>query len=134
MSDRSNEVTESYYRCRNNGQFLDTFYEFLLAKSPEIASMFSQTDFKIQKLVLRQSLLEMICFDRGIPGTHQEIERLGHRHRELGVTAEMFVMWVDALCETVKRHDPEYTADLEQHWRQAMRTSIDKIIAISAIE
>ena len=91
--------------------------------------MFSQTDFKAQKLVLRQSLLEMICLHRGMHGMQQEIERLGRLHNELGVTPEMFSMWVDALCEAIQRHDPEYTLELEQRWRQAMSTSINIMIA-----
>ncbi len=125
-------LTDSYYRCKREAGFLDTFYELFLAKSPEVAQKFARTDFKVQKLMLRQSLLEMICFDRGMPGTREEIERLGRHHGQLGVTPEMYQQWLDALCEAVKRHDPEYTPDLEQIWREAMRTSIDAMIAIGA--
>ena len=108
MTDQTNQVMASFYRCRRDKKFLDTFYSLFMAKSPEIAEMFAETDFKIQKLVLRQSLLEMICFDRGMDGTREEIERLGHRHKELGVTPEMYAMWLDALCESIERHDDEW--------------------------
>jgi len=86
MIEQANELTASYYRCRRDERFLDTFYDGFLSKSPTIAQMFAKTDFKFQKLVLRQSLLEMRCFDRGMSGTREEIERLGLRHKELGVT------------------------------------------------
>ena len=132
MTDQTNQVMASFYRCRRDKKFLDSFYSVFMAKSPEIAEMFAETDFKIQKLVLRQSLLEMICFDRGMDGTHEEIERLGHRHKELGITPHMYSMWLDALCESIKKHDDEYTPDLEQNWRAAMRKSIDEMIAIGA--
>jgi len=130
MNDQSNALAESYYRCRRNGQFMDAFYDVFLSMSPEIAQRFAQTDFKVQKLLLRQSLLEMICFDRGMAGTREEIERLGRRHRELNVTADMYSMWLDALCVAIAKHDPEYTPELEQVWRTAMRKSIDAIITV----
>ena len=134
MTDQTNEVMASFYRCCRDPKFLDTFYSVFMAKSPTIAEMFAETDFKIQKLVLRQSLLEMICFDRGMNGTREEIERLGRRHKELGVTPEMYSMWLDALCEAVGKHDEEYTPELEEIWRRAMRKSIDEMIAIGASE
>ena len=134
MTNDSHELTDSFHRCNRDGDFLDTFYECFLSKSPAIASMFAQTDFKLQKLMLRQSLLEMIGFDRELSGTREEIERLGHRHKELGVTPEMYAMWLDALCDAIREHDPEYTVELEQHWRKAMRAPISKVIAIGAAD
>ncbi len=134
MSNQSDAVTASFYRCRRDGDFVGTFYDLFLSKSPEIAQKFAHTDFKFQKLMLRQSLLEMICFERGIPGTSEEIERLGHSHRELRITPEMYAMWLDSLCEAIGKHDPEYTPALEQLWRQAMLKSINKMISIGGLE
>lgn len=130
MEVQMNELTASYYRCRRDESFLDTFYDGFLSKSPAIARMFAETDFRFQKLMLRQSLLEMLCFDREMAGTREEIERLGHRHKELSVTPEMYSMWLDSLCEAIKKHDPHYTASLEQLWRDAMHKSIDAMIAV----
>ena len=45
MSDQANELTASYYRCRRDERFIDTFYEQFLVKSPAIAKMFATTDF-----------------------------------------------------------------------------------------
>ena len=132
MSDQANELTASYYRCRRDERFIDTFYEQFLSKSPAIAKMFATTDFRFHKLLLRQSLLDMIAFDRGMSGTREEIERLGLRHKKLGVTPEMYTMWLDSLCEAIKKHDPIYTPALEQLWRQAMLKSIKEMIAVGA--
>ncbi len=134
MAEQANELTASYYRCRRDEHFLDTFYDVFLSKSPEVAQLFAKTDFKTQKLVLRQSLLEMLCFDRGMSGTREEIERLGLRHKELHVTAEMYALWLDALCEAVQKHDANYTPALEQLWRAAMLKSIKEIVAVGAFE
>ena len=130
MTKPPDEVTASYYRCRCDSGFVDTFYELFLAKSPEIARKFAKTHFERQKLMLRESLLEMLCFDRGVAGTLDEIERLGRRHKELDVTPEMYTMWLDSLCEAIRLHDPEFTPELEQRWRQAMQKGIDVMLAV----
>jgi hemoglobin-like flavoprotein len=132
MAEQANELTASYYRCRRDECFLDTFYDAFLSKSPAVAQMFAKTDFKIQKLMLRQSLLEMLCFDRDMSGTREEIERLGLRHKELCVMPEMYAMWLDSLCEAVRKHDPSYTPALEQLWREAALKSIKEMIAVGA--
>ena len=132
MAKQANELTASYYRCRRDENFLDTFYDVFLSKSPAIAQMFAKTDFKLQKLMLRQSLLELLCFDREMSGTREEIERLGLRHKELRVTPEMYSMWLDSLCEAIKKHDPNYTPALEQLWRGAMLKSIKEMVAVGA--
>lgn len=133
MTEQLNEVNElvaSYYRCRHDEQFLDTFYDLFLAKSPAVAEKFANTDFISQKLMIRQSLLDMLGFDRGLPGTREEIKRLGRRHQELDVAPEMYSMWLDALCEAIQKHDPEYTPELVQLWREAMCKSIKEIVAV----
>lgn len=134
MMEHLDQLTASYYRCRRDEDFLDSFYDLFLAKSPAVAEMFAHTDFKLQKLMLRQSLLEVLCFNRGMAGTEEEIRRLGRRHQELGVQPEMFTMWLDALCEAVKKHDPEYTPELEQAWRAAVNKSIQEMLAVGEDE
>ena len=119
------EVLASYHRCRGDSGFIDTFYEIFLAKSPEIAKKFEHTDFAHQKLMLRESLLEMLCLEQHMEGSRQEIQLLARRHRDLHVTAEMYAMWLDSLCEAVEKHDPQCTAELTQQWRSAMQPGIE---------
>ena len=127
MGEYLDDVTESFHRCRRDPGFLDTFYELFLATSPEIANMFSETDFRMQKTMLRESLLMVLCFNLGMPGTEDEVRRLGQRHRDLGVKREHYDLWLDSLCEALKRHDDQYTPELERRWRQAMQTAIDEM-------
>ena len=121
-------VFASYHRCRSDAHFVDTFYELFLAKSPKIAAMFAQTDFKRQKLMLRESLLEMLSYDQGQAGSEEEIEKLAQRHRDLQVTPEMFQMWLDSICEAVEQHDPEFTQEIGEAWRAAMQKGIDRML------
>ena len=134
MESDSNTLTASFYRCVHGEGFIDTFYDRFLAKGPEIARKFVATDFKIQKLMLRQSLLEMIAFNRGLSGTDEEVDRLGHRHKEMGITREMYSLWLDSLCEAIQQHDPEYTPELEDAWRSAMQRPIEQLLAIAGFD
>ena len=59
MNNPFEQVIASYHRARETGQLFDTFYRIFLGKSPEIPSMFARTDFPHQKLMLRESILEM---------------------------------------------------------------------------
>ena len=132
MSTPGDEVTASYHRCREDDRFIDTFYDIFLLKSPAIAKKFAHTDFRHQKLMLRESLLEMLCLEQGIEGARAEIERLGRRHKDLQIPSEMYTMWLDSLCEAVQKHDPQCTPQLIQKWREAMRPGIE--LMISAID
>jgi hemoglobin-like flavoprotein len=130
MSDPLYQVIASFHRCRDDDQFLDTFYDLFLAKSSEIAERFAQTDFEIQKRMLRESLLQVLCVEQRIPGSREEVVRLGRRHRELRITPEMYDMWVESLCEAIARHDPMCTDDLRASWRSAVQPAIDLMISM----
>jgi hemoglobin-like flavoprotein len=122
------KVTASFHRCRNDPDFVDTFYDIFLSTSQEIAAKFAKTDFKIQKLMLRESLLTLLCFNLGMAGTKDEIVRLAKRHKDLDVKPEHYKVWLDSLCDAIHRHDPEYTLGLEALWRVAMQKGIDAML------
>ena len=127
MSSPLDQVIASYHRARRSSELFDTFYDLFLRKAPEIPPMFFRTDFRHQKLMLRQSLLEMLIFAQMNTGRDQ-IERLAERHRRLNVKPEHYELWLDALCEALSRHDPQFNPELERMWRSAMRPGIDVMI------
>jgi len=116
-------VVASYHRARESGDLFDTFYRLFLAKAPEIPAMFAHTDFPHQRLMLRESLLEMLMFSQTGAG-REEIERLAERHRRLNVQPRHYELWLDALCEALAQHDSRFDAALAQVWRDAMRSGI----------
>lgn len=124
MDSSFNQVVASYHRARQAGQLFDTFYELFLGKAADIPPMFARTDFAHQKLMLRESILEMLVFAQTRSGL-AEIERLAERHRQLNVKAVHYELWLDALCEALAKHDPEFSPALEQKWRDAMRKGIE---------
>jgi hemoglobin-like flavoprotein len=125
------QVVASYHRCRQSTAFFDTFYEIFLGKSPEIVAKFARTDFARQKLMLRESMLEMLNFYGGIKSVREEIEQLGKLHHQIEVRTEHYEQWLDSLCEAVARHDPEYRDDLGEMWREAMRPGIAMMLSVN---
>src|SRR5262245_45162056 len=122
------QVVDSYHRARQTGQLFDTCYQLFLAKSPEIPPLFAHTDFPHQKLMLRESILEMLVFAQTGSG-RDELMRLAERHRQLNVTRAHYDLWLDALCESLAQHDCEFNAELERMWRDSMLKGIDLMSA-----
>lgn len=84
MESTFDQVIASYHRARKSVELFDTCYGLFLAKSPDIPPMFAHTDFQHQKLMLRESILEMLVFVQTESG-RDEIQRLAERHRQLNV-------------------------------------------------
>lgn len=131
MKNKSDQVIASYHRCRQSSGFFDTFYDIFLAKSPEIAAKFAHTGFARQKLMLRESLFEMLNYYCGIESVREEIEQLGIRHQQLEVRPEHYELWLHSLCEAVESHDPRYQEELGEIWREAMRPGIALMLSVS---
>ena len=125
------EVTASYQRCRASDGFFDTFYALFLGKSEEVAKKFRHTDFVHQKLVLRESLLAMLMFNRNSAAAKEDLEHLAERHSrgDLDIRPQLYDLWLDALCEAVEAHDPQFDTALGDHWRAAMRPGIDLLVS-----
>jgi len=131
MTANLDAVTASYHRCRGSEGFFDRFYERFLSKSPAVAHKFRNTDFKRQKLMLRESLISMLLFNQDVGTAREELERLAARHsrKQLDIAPYMYELWLDSLCETVAEHDPEFSPELEQEWRSAMLAGIKLLIS-----
>ena len=125
-------VEASYDRCLENAEFFDTFYEKFLAKSEEIPPLFANTDFRRQKQMIRMSVRMLVRLGAGEDATKLAISKLGESHsrRQHNIRPELYGLWLDALCESIAQHDPEYTPELEQQWRETMQAGIDKMISM----
>jgi truncated hemoglobin YjbI len=58
-----------------------------------------------------------------------EIKRLAERHRQLNITRAHYERWLDALCESVAKHDCEFNSGLEWMWRDSMQKGIELMAA-----
>ena len=126
MSD-ADKVFQSYGRSCNNVVFFEDFYAIFMSKSPDILNMFAETDMDAQRALLRSGILWLVMHARGMPDT--KIRALGESHskKNMDVKPMYYSLWLDALMETLSRHDPEFTPELEQTWRRTLQPSIDMI-------
>lgn len=125
------EVQESFGRCGLNPDFLDTFYKYFLATSPEISALFKNTDFKKQKKVLQMSLSMLITYAQGTGVVDGYMQQLAEKHskQNLNIEPRHYTTWLNSLMLAVKKHDPKFSPELEQAWRTCLSKGINTIIA-----
>lgn len=127
------QIVASYQRCLLSGTFFDDFYDTFVSSSPRIAEQFRSTDMAKQKNLLRIGLRHLIDFyhdptDQSV----QAVEDIGESHSKtmMDIHPELYAIWLDALMNTVKEHDPNYTEALGEQWRTAMGHGISTITAM----
>jgi hemoglobin-like flavoprotein len=131
MNKSYEEVLDSYHRCEAAGGLFDTFYDIFFAKSPAIPPKFAETDMQRQKQDVMASVLMALRLAMGDAVARQYISELAesHNRRHHDIKPELYDLWLDALCESIKKHDAQYTPKLEQQWREAMRPAIELMTA-----
>ncbi len=120
-------VFQSYGRCCNRDEFFVDFYDHFMSSSEDIKKRFVNTDMTSQRHLLRNGVLQLILAARGMPD--RKLKALGESHSRANynIQPEWDSLWLDALMKTVRRHDPEYTKDLETAWREVLKPGIDLI-------
>lgn len=126
MSD-ADKVFQSYGRSCNNPAFYEDFYNNFMSKSPEIRAMFVNTNMESQRALLRGGIMWLVMHARGM--SDAKIRALGESHsrHKLNINPMYYSMWLDALLETIRKHDPHYDTGIEQSWRNALRPAIELI-------
>lgn len=124
--DAIQRTRESLGRCVHCETFLQRFYELFMESSPKVAELFENTDFERQKRMLRDSLYVMLVAAGTTKGpAHAELARLARLHRDLGVTDDMFALWLDALIQAAREHDTHFSDELERDWRGSLSASLE---------
>ena len=112
----------SYHRCAESGAFYNTFYTHLLASDPRIPPMFARTEFERQHRLLKHALGLLIIYAKH--ANPAMLERIAQRHQEIGVLEDLYPAFVESLVLAVAEHDPEYTPELADAWREALAPGI----------
>ena len=90
---------------------------------------FTNTDMPAQKLLLRQGILNLVLFSRGLPPTKLQALAKSHSRENLDIQPHLYTFWVDALIHTVERHDKQATAETSRAWRDVLSKGIEVIQA-----
>jgi hemoglobin-like flavoprotein len=99
-----------------------------MASSPEIRAKFEATDFTRLKTMLQDSLFVMLVAAGTTSGpAHKELRKLADRlgRSGLGIKPEWYDFWLDSLLQAVAEHDPDYTPELADAWRESLRDGIE---------
>ncbi len=109
--------------------FLDTFYAEFLAGDPRIAPYFEQTDMAKQKSLLKKSLLYVINYPSGDPGSQQKISVLAETHKQdgLDVAPHLYQFWQQALLKALQRHDSQWNETLATKWRTQIDPAVEQM-------
>lgn len=123
----TDNVMQSFGRCCAIPSFFEDFYTTFLASSPLVRAKFVETDMNAQRLLLRQGILNLVMFARGMPDTKLRALADSHSRHKLNIEPELYLFWIEALLVTIRRHDPEYTAALRQDWIDILNQGISII-------
>jgi hemoglobin-like flavoprotein len=121
----------SLKRCLASRDFLHDFYEMFMASSEEVREKFRNTDFPRQARVLADSLFLMaVASDsRDDAIAWKELGRLAELHSRTGldVQPELYDGWLECLIDAARRHDPAFSVEVEDAWRQALASGIEHL-------
>ena len=116
------EVKKSLGRALLNGDIFDTFYGIFLQADPRIPVLFANTSWEDQKGLLRQGVNNVISFYEGSVTAKSAMDRIRHTHGRdrMNIPPDLYDKWVESMIKAVEQHDPQFTPELAQHWREVL--------------
>lgn len=118
----------SLKRCLAKPDFLLDFYAAFMDSSEEVRQKLRNTDFKRQTQVLADSLWTLAVAGQGAPESPAwgDLPRLAARHSrgDLDIRPEFYDLWLDCLVETARRHDAQFSPEIEVAWRETLSAGI----------
>jgi len=119
----------SLNRCLQAPAFLQEFYALFIGSSEEVREKFKNTDPVRQAQVLGQSLYALAVAAQGPAGSPawSGFNSLAERHsrRGLDIRPELYDVWLDCLLRTARVHDPVFTPETEEAWRNTLSVGIE---------
>ena len=116
----------SYDRCCAVEHFFEDFYRAFFIRCPQAKAMFAHTDFERQHNLLKHAFGLLLIFPNQPEGEPTILARVAERHsrRELGVDPSMYQPFLDALIDTVRDCDPQFTPAVESAWRRTVEQGV----------
>lgn len=116
----------SYDRCCAAPDFFLCFYRNFFKSCPDVESLFANTDFRRQHDLLRHAIGLLLIFPGHADTEPTLLSRVAERHsrRDLNIDPKHYPDFVDSLVETVREHDPDFTAEVEEAWRHTVAPGI----------
>lgn len=124
--DASSQARASYQRCCAVADFFACFYRNFFRACPEAEPRFAQTDFERQHKLLQHAIGLLLSFAHQPAENPALLKRVAERHsrRDLDIPPAMYPPFVDALIQTVREHDAQFSAETERAWRQSLASGV----------
>jgi len=123
----------SLKRCLAVPGFMEGFYQSFVGSSEEVREKFRNTDLQRQAQMLSDSLFVLAVAAQGQEGSPAwgDMPRLAARHsrKDLDIRPPLYDHWLTCLLDTARRHDPEFTAEVETAWRATLTVGIEHMKA-----
>lgn len=120
LTDQANKdiFLGSLERCLADDSFIPTFYKLLLASSVEVQEKFKHTSFKEQNKKLVRSLRLVAGAAQGGPEALAELRERSETHDRyhLNINPELYTFWLDAIINTAREFDNEWSDEVELAW------------------
>jgi hemoglobin-like flavoprotein len=129
--DNIRKVKRSYARCFiGEKNLIDGFYEIFLNSNSDIATMFKNTDFFQQKLLLRQGINCMIMFTEGVFAGNFCLEeiKISHNKKHINIHPSYYPYWKNSLLSALEKYDSQFDEELRLLWIETIDKGV-KFIA-----
>ena len=121
-------VQECLNTLAQNTNYLDTFYDILLARSPSARESFRGRDLGEQKRRLARALPRVLAMADVAPDSEEaRLAQEEHAKRHGGEGRLNYSVWIDCLCETCRHHDSEFNIALEEALRERLSQAVRAI-------
>ncbi|EDM26562.1 hypothetical protein LNTAR_02102 [Lentisphaera araneosa HTCC2155] len=116
---------DSYEYIQNHSdEFYDCFYQHFIESSPKIGEKFTGVNLENQKLMLQQAISHTIGFFVTKTASPY-ILNIAKQHQNLGVSDEMYELFMTSLIFTLEKQYPHYTAECGLAWRIFMSPALE---------
>jgi hemoglobin-like flavoprotein len=119
----------SLKRCLAQPEFMLNFYAIFMDSSEEVRQKFAHTDFKQQTRVLAESfwVIAVAAQGRRTSPAWGDLPRIAARHgrNDLDVRPGLYDTWLDCLVQAVRKHDGEFSSEIEDAWRKTLAPAIE---------
>jgi hemoglobin-like flavoprotein len=116
----------SYDRSCTSPRFFADFYSNFFTRCPQATAMFAHTDFERQHKLLKHAFGLLLNFPNQPSGEPTILTRVAERHsrRGLGVDPALYQPFIEALIDTVRHCDPDFTHAVEDAWRRTLHQGV----------
>ncbi|WLQ14372.1 hypothetical protein O5O45_00260 [Hahella aquimaris] len=125
-----NTFRDSFARCfgdvGSDVRFVDDFYVRLKASDAKVSAIFNRRPIEQQVHAVRSAVYALEEYaTNGQPDNTLRLIEASHNHQTMGLTPNMYELWLSCLLETVLCHDKTYDDDVRKAWELTLRPGID---------